>query len=114
MCGSRKRTQGDPTSDEPDVHPGWRLLAEHASDQGQGPPPALIPPRLPLEFAVPPEAGEVIRRLEEIWLHASPDAIGSDLEEARRLASQVEPAEAELAQRFVAVLARLERWLRDV
>jgi hypothetical protein len=77
-------------------------------------PPEPLPPRLPLDLAVPAGAGEVIHRLADIWIHATPDQIGSDLETARRLAAEAEPRDVELAQRYVAELSRLERWLRDV
>ena len=81
--------------------------------QGTGSPPHVIPPELPPELLLPEGAGESLMRLEEIWLQATPDTIGGDLESARGLAGSIQGEDAEIAQRYVTALIRLEHWLRD-
>jgi hypothetical protein len=72
-----------------------------------------LPPRVPNELELPDGAGEALQHLKRIWLRATPDSIGGDLELARELAASVPPPEIELAQRYVIAIGRLERWLRD-
>jgi hypothetical protein len=105
---------GGLTADDPEVHPGWRDRADPTWQQGTDSPGEPVPPRLPLDLVVTEQSGEVVRRLADIWTQASPDHIGQDLEEARRIAAAAPPEDAEIAERFVAELLRLERWLRDV
>ena len=110
---ARALAPGDPVSNNPNnplsspvpVNPRWA--------QGEGRPPDLIPPELPPELLLPEGADEVLRRLEAIWLHATPDTIGRDLESARRLAGGTQGEDAEVAQRYVTALSRLEHWLHD-
>jgi hypothetical protein len=73
----------------------------------------VLPPHVPNELELPDGAGEALQHLKRIWLRASPDSIGRDLELARELAASVPPSETELAQRYVIAIGRLERWLRD-
>jgi len=52
--------------------------------------------------------------LRRIWVAATPDSIGGDLERARGLVEALpEGDEREAARRFLEALERLERWLRD-
>ncbi len=81
--------------------------------QGAYSPPHIIPPELPPELLLPEGADELLVRLEAIWLQATPDTIGGDLELARRVAGAVRGEDAEVAQRYVTALIRLEHWLRD-
>ena len=57
---------------------------------------------------------DVIARLREIWLEATPDSISGDLERARTLARMAPPAEAAHARRYLEAIHRLERWLHDM
>ncbi|HSR40829.1 MAG TPA: hypothetical protein VLL48_01625 [Longimicrobiales bacterium] len=60
------------------------------------------------------EVHDVIRRLREIWLEATPDTISGDLERARALARSAPDTEAERARRYLEAIRRLERWLHDL
>jgi len=68
---------------------------------------------LPLELQLPDGSGEILKLLERLWLHATPDSVGRDLQIARELAATAPPRDIELAQRYVIAIGRLERWLRD-
>ena len=82
-------------------------------DQRPDSPPHVIPPELPPELLLPEGADELLERLEAIWLQATPDTIGGAVELARRVAGAIEGEDAEVAQRYVTALIRLEHWLRD-
>ena len=73
----------------------------------------LHPPRLPRELEPPEGSGEVLHLLKGVWLRATPDSIGRDVQTARQLAAAASPEDTELAQRYVIALGLLERWLRD-
>lgn len=75
--------------------------------------PAPQIPELPPELRLPAGAGEILLRLEFIWLHASAETIGRDIQEGRRLLGRASSGERDLAARYVSALERLERWLRD-
>jgi hypothetical protein len=72
-----------------------------------------LPPRLPLELELPDDSGETLQLLKALWLRATADSIGRDVQLARELAASAPARETELAQRYVIAIARLERWLRD-
>jgi hypothetical protein len=72
-----------------------------------------LPPHLPLELELPEDCGETLQLLKRLWMRATPDTIGRDVQLARELAAGVPAPESELAQRYVIAIARLERWLRD-
>ena len=72
-----------------------------------------LSPRVPIELELPDGAGEALQHLKRLWLRATPDSIGRDLQLARELAATVSLPETELAQRYLIALGRLERWLRD-
>lgn len=57
---------------------------------------------------------DVISRLREIWLEATPDSIGGDLERAHVLARLAGPTDRERAKRYLEAIQRLERWLHDM
>ena len=76
-------------------------------------PPLFIPPELLPELLLPEGADGLLVRLEAIWLQATPDSIGGDVELARRVAGAIEGEDAEVAQRYLTALIRLEHWLRD-
>jgi hypothetical protein len=73
----------------------------------------VLPPHLPLELELPEGSGEVLELLKALWLRATPDSIGRDLQIAHELAATAPPGDAVLAQRYVVAIGRLERWLRD-
>jgi len=54
-----------------------------------------------------------IDELHEIWVSATADSISRDLERAMALAESAPTEHREEASRYVAALARLERWLHD-
>ena len=81
--------------------------------RGADSPPHSIPPELPPELLLPEGADELLARLEAIWLQATPDTIRGDLKSARRVAGAIRGEDAEVAQRYVTALVRLEHWLRD-
>jgi hypothetical protein len=57
---------------------------------------------------------DVLARLREIWLEATPDSIGGDLERAHVLVRSAAPAERERAGRYLEAIQKLERWLHDM
>jgi hypothetical protein len=59
-------------------------------------------------------AGDVVARLREIWLEATPDSISGDLERAHALARSAPATDAERARRYLEAIRRLERWLHDM
>jgi len=71
------------------------------------------PPQLPLELELPDGSGEVLELLKGLWVRATPESIGRDVQIARELAATAPPSDAALAQRYVVAIGRLERWLRD-
>ena len=81
-------------------------------------PPAMsmvqaFQPRLPVELELPEGSGEALHLLKALWLRATPDSIGRDVQTARELAATAPPRERDLAQRYLIAIGRLERWLRD-
>jgi hypothetical protein len=73
----------------------------------------VLPPHLPLELELPDGSGEVLELLKGLWLRATPDSIGRDVQIARDLAASAPARDAALAERYVAAIGRLEHWLRD-
>jgi hypothetical protein len=73
----------------------------------------VLPPHLPLELELPDGSGEALELLKRLWLRATPDSIGRDVQLARELAASAAPRDVELAQRYAVAIGRLERWLRD-
>ena len=57
---------------------------------------------------------DVVSRLREIWLEATPDTIGRDLERAHVLARSAAPSDRERASRYLEAIQKLERWLHDM
>lgn len=57
---------------------------------------------------------DVLTRLREIWLEATPDTIAGDLAQARALVGAASDAERETAGRYLDAIRRLERWLHDL
>ena len=61
-----------------------------------------------------PPSEDVVLRLREIWLEATPDTIGADLRRAKEIAECAPPSEREKATRYLDAIRRLERWLHDM
>jgi hypothetical protein len=73
----------------------------------------VLPPHLPLELELPADSGETLQLLKGLWLRATAESIGRDVQLAKELAASAPAPESELAHRYVIAIARLERWLRD-
>jgi len=60
------------------------------------------------------EVDNVIARLRDIWLEATPDSITGDVERAHVLARAAPATDRERANRYLEAIRRLERWLHDM
>ena len=56
---------------------------------------------------------DTLSELHRIWESATADSISRDLDRATALAERVPDPEREVAERYLAALWRLERWLHD-
>jgi hypothetical protein len=60
------------------------------------------------------DAENVLTRLRDIWLEATPDSITGDIERAHALVRAVPATDRERAIRYLEAIRRLERWLHDM
>lgn len=56
---------------------------------------------------------DLLRELRQIWDTTSEESVAGDLERARELVQEADPAEQETAQAYLQALERLGRWLHD-